>query len=201
VEADRPEECWLEQWSRTAQEQGTRALDQLRNGVEEAITALGRGFLTHPANQTLRDKLWSGTLGAQDYYRQLLRLVYRLLFLFVAEDRGLLLDPQADPAVRERYTRFYSTAKLRRLAERRLGTRHADLFHGLRLVMQKLGNDSGCPDLALPALGSFLFSEQAILDLEHCEIANHDLLDAIRALAFSTDGNSRRVVDYKNLGS
>ena len=201
VEADRPEECWLEQWARAAQELGTRALDQLRNGVEEAISALGRGFLAYTANQALRDKLRSGALDAQDYYRQILRLVYRLLFLFVAEDRSLLLDTGADTAARERYTRFYSTAKLRRLAERRLGTRHADLFHGLRLVMEKLGSDAGCPELALPALGSFLFSEQAIPDLEGCEIANHDLLDAVRALAFSIDGHGRCLVDYKNLGS
>lgn len=69
VEAERPEECWLERWSRIAQEQGTRALDQLRVGVEEAITALGCGFLTHPANQGLRDKLCSGTLEKQEYYR------------------------------------------------------------------------------------------------------------------------------------
>ena len=62
VEAERPEECWLERRSCTAQEQGTRALDQLRVGVEEAITALGRGFLTHPANQGLRDKLRSRAL-------------------------------------------------------------------------------------------------------------------------------------------
>lgn len=201
VEAERPETCWLEQWSKTAQAQGTRALDQLRNGVEEAITALGRGFLTHPANQGLRDSLRSGTLEAQEYYRQLLRLVYRLLFLFVAEDRDLLCVPQANATARERYTRFYSTARLRRLAERRVGTRHADLFHGLRLVMQKLGSDAGCPELALPALGSLLFSDQAIPALDACEIANHDLLEAIRALAFSMDVNGRRSVDYKNLGS
>ena len=201
VEAERPEDCWLERWSRTAQEQGTRALEQLRKGVEEAITALGRGFLAHPANQGIKDKLRVGTLAAQDYYRQLLRLVYRLLFLFVAEDRDLLCDPHAEPTARERYTRYYATARLRRLAERRLGTRHADLYHGLRLVMDKLGSETGCPELGLPALGSFLFSTQAVLDLEGCEISNHDLLDAIRALAFSSDGHSRRVVDYKNLGS
>src|SRR5207237_4597402 len=42
-EAERPTECWLERWTRTAQEQGTRALEQLRNGVEKAITALSSG--------------------------------------------------------------------------------------------------------------------------------------------------------------
>ncbi|CAG0971027.1 hypothetical protein ANRL3_01501 [Anaerolineae bacterium] len=201
VEADKPEECWLEKWSRAAAEQGTRALDQLRGGVEEAISALGRGFLAHPGNRDLRDKLYAGKLDAQDYYRQLLRLVYRLIFLFVAEDRGLLFNPNADTAARDIYSRFYSTAKLRALAERRRGTRHADLYHAVRLVMEKLGGDLGCIEIGLPALGGFLFSPQAIPDLGACEIANHDLLDAIRALAFTMDRSARRVVDYKNLGS
>lgn len=201
VEAKRPEECWLEQWSKAAQEQGTRALEDLRNGVEQAIAALGRGFLAHPANRALRDKLQRGDLSAQDFYRQLLRLVYRLLFLFVAEDRDLLVTPSAETAARRRYTQFYSLNRLRRLAERRRGTRHCDLFHGLRLIMQKLGGDTGCPELGLPALGSFLFSKEAILDLNGCELSNYDLLEAVRALAFLTDGHNRRSIDYKNLRS
>ncbi len=201
VEAERPETCWLEQWSRTAQEQGTRALDQLRNGVEKAIIALGSGFLAHPANARLREQLRSGTLTAQDYYRQVLRLVYRLLVLFVAEDRNILFHPDADPTACKRYTRYYSTARLRRLAEQRVGTRHADLFHALRLVMEQLGSDDGCPELGLPALNSFLFSREAIAALVDCEIANRDLLDAIRSLAFTDDRRLRRIVDYKNLGA
>ena len=199
VEAERPEECWLEKWSKAAQDQGTRALEQLRQGVEESIKALGRGFLSDPANKSLLEKLRSGTLSGQDYYRQLLRLVYRFIFLFVAEDRCLLLGPGASPTAKERYSLFYSASRLRRLAQRRLGTRHGDLYQGMRFVMEKL--ECGCPDLALPALGSFLFSGKALPDLEGCEIANADLLDAIRALAFITDGRSRHLVDYKNLRS
>jgi hypothetical protein len=201
VNAERPANCWLERWSKAAHEQGTRALDQLRNGVEEAIKALGCGFLDHPANRALIERLRSGALSTQDYYRQLLRLVYRLLFLFVAEDRDLLLRPDAETKARERYARFYSLGRLRRLAERRAGTRHADLYHGLRVVMAKLGSDAGCAELGLPALGSFLFSKEAIPDLEGCEIANAHLLEAVRALAFIIDKHGRRPVDYKNLRS
>ena len=197
VEADRPEQCWLEQWSQAAQQQGTRALDQLRVGVEQAITALGRGFLAHPANRLLRESLRTGSLSTQDYYRQLLRVVYRLLFLFVAEDRELLLDPSAPQQARDRYLRYYATRRLRRLAERQRGTRHADLYQGLRLVLDRLY--AGCPELSLPALGSFLFSPAASADLNACELANHDLLEAIRALAFTLDVRMRRPVDYKNL--
>ena len=200
VNAERPQDCWLERWSKAAHEQGTRALDQLRNGVEDAIKALGRGFLAHPANQTLLGRLRKGELDKQDYYRQLLRLVYRLLFLFVAEDRELLFAPESDEKTRERYIRFYSVSRLRRLAERRLGACHSDLYQGLRLVMEKLGN-GGCAKLGLPALGSFLFSDGAIADLNGCELANHELLEAVRALAFITDGHKRRTVDYKNLRS
>ena len=42
--------CWLEGWSKTAAEHGTRALDALRDGVKEAIEALGSGFLAHREN-------------------------------------------------------------------------------------------------------------------------------------------------------
>lgn len=202
VEAESPSGCWLEKWSQSSRERGVRALEQLRTGVEEAITCLGRGFLAHPANGGLRARLRSGDLDAQDYYRQILRLVYRLLFLFVAEDRGLLLLPGDDrESARLRYVRHYSTARLRRLAERRTGTRHGDLYVTLRLAMQKLGSDAGCPELALPALGSFLFSPTAMPDIEQCDIANHDLLDAVRALAVTVADGALRSVDYKNLGA
>ena len=67
--------------------------------------------------------------------------------------------------------------------------------------MEKLGDEKGCAELGIPALDSFLFSREAISDLADCEIANHDLLDAIRSLAFIDDRRMRRAVDYKNLGS
>ncbi len=201
VEAERPEECWLERWSRTAAEQGTRALEELRDGVERALRSLGSGFLTYRSNDTLREKLRSGELDRHDYYRQLLRFVYRMLFLFVAEDRRLLLNPKADPGAANRYVKYYSTQRLRRLAERRVGGRHSDLYQGLSLVMQKLSEEDGCPELALPALGGFLFDAAAVPDLAGCEISNRDLLEVVRALSFVEYGGVHRSVDYKNLGA
>ena len=201
VEASQPELCILERWSRTAQELGTRALDQLRSGVESAIATLGSGFLRHPGNRQLSQSLFAGELDKQDYYRQLLRLVYRLIFLFVAEERQLLLLPEASSETRRRYYEYYSTQRLRRLALRRRGSRHADLYQGLTIVMRLLGGEHGAPGLGLPALGSFLFSGQAAPDLETAQIANRDLLQAIRHLAVISDGRSRRQVDYRNLGA
>jgi hypothetical protein len=200
VEGERADQCWLEKWAGAATKGGTRALDDLRDGVQRGIEALGRGFLKHAANVVLKQKLATGGLDKQEYYRQLLREVYRLIFLFVAEDRDLLLIPTASPAARERYARFYSVARLRALAERRRGTQHDDLRRGLSLVFQKLSSTTGCAELGLPALGSFLWSEKGTPDLDDCAIANADVLDAVRALAFTADRGVRRVVDYRNLG-
>jgi hypothetical protein len=201
VEGEIPHECWLERWSQEAVKQGTRALDGLRSGVEAAITALGNGFLAHPANTGLRDALRSGAIDRQDYYRELLRLVYRLLFLFVAEDRGLLLSPDAKPEAAARYGSYYSTQRLRRLADRRRGSKHTDLYEGLRVVMDKLGEDDGCPELGLPALGSYLWSEDTVRHLNGAQLANSALLDTVRALSTIEERGVRRAVDYRNLGA
>lgn len=201
VAGDKPEHCWLERWTKEAQDTGRRALEQLRQGVQQAIESLGQGFLAHRTNTALRDRLQSGGLGKQDYYRQLLRLIYRLIFLFVAEDRDLLLDPSATPEAKALYLKNYSGQRLRRLAERHRGSRHHDLYQGLRLVFEKLGSDQGCPPLGLPALGSFLFSPEALPDLQRAEIGNEAFLDALRRLALTRDKAGLRLVDFRNLGS
>ena len=203
-EAERPGDCWLEKWSRLAQDQGMRLLNKLRDGVETAINTLGAGYLAHPANQGLRQKLRDGLLSPQDYYRQVLRFVYRMIVLFVAEDRDVLFAPDADDESRSRYTRYYSTARLRRHAELRLGTRHSDLYQVLWLVMEQIGGETGslgCPGLGLPSLNGFLFSAQSVSEIVGCQLTNHDLLTAVRSLSLTFDNNVPRHVDYKNIGS
>jgi len=192
-------ECWLERWSRAAAEQGVRALNALRDGVQETITALGRGFLAHPANAALRKALQTGALRDTDYYRQLLRLVYRLIILFVAEDRDLLFPPEAMADARRRYMAYYSLGRLREIAALLRGSPHPDLYRGLRLTFEHLR--SGYPALGMPALGGFLFSARSTPDLDAADIANQAWLDAVRALAFTVEGRVRRAVDYRNLDS
>ncbi|HVT60490.1 MAG TPA: N-6 DNA methylase [Thermoanaerobaculia bacterium] len=193
-----PGDCWLERWAGEARRASTRALDRLRSGVERAVEALGEGALAHPANGRLRDGLASGELPKHDLYRQLLRAVYRLIFLFVAEERGLLAPPGAELTARERYLDHYSGRRLREIAGRQRGTPHADLWQALRLVFAKL--DHGCPELALPAFGSFLWNPRATPDLDGAELANSHLLEAVRALAYTEEGAVRRAVDWRNLG-
>lgn len=203
VEADNINHYWLEKWRKAAEEQGKRALEDLRTGVEKAINCLGMGFLDHPHNTALRDALADGALDKQDYYRELLRLVYRMLFLFVAEDRNLLHLPDTTEQERAIF-QHYSTNKLRDISANLRGTRHHDLYESLRLVMRLLGGErEGAEGLGLPVLGSFLFSDDAMLHLMNAKIANRDLLEAVRAISTVEDTEIRRLrrVDFKNLGS
>lgn len=213
VEADKTSEFWLEQWSQLAREHGTRVLADLRVSVERAIEALGLGFISHPRNGRLRFALESGELETQEYYRQLLRIVYRLLFLFVAEDRDLLHPPDASSEACELYDTYYSTRRLRELAHNVRGSKHADLWHSLSLVFESLGHVEGCSELGLPALGSFLWRRSTTPHLlgpigrsgdaveEPTLISNEHLLAAIRELAYVEQQRVRRAVDYRNLGS
>lgn len=211
VEAPKPEDCWLEAWSKLARESGTRILKQLRESVRTAIEALGQGFVSHVRNDALREKLRSGTLSRDDYYRQLLRIVYRLLFLFVAEDRDLLHPQATSDTTRDRYRRFYSLSRLRDMALKLRGSKHGDLWHGLSLVFNALGSSDGCQTLGLSGLGSFLWTPEKTPDLngphENADgriavnISNDDLLSAVRALAYVEQDGILRSVDYRNLGS
>ncbi len=111
------------------------------------LTVLGTGFLSHPHNHELRERL-----DVHAFQTALLRLVYRMIFLFVAEDRGALLDPEADEQTRDRFSRYFSTARLRRHALRRLGTAHDDRYRALELLIEALGSEEGRPELGLKGL-------------------------------------------------
>jgi len=203
-----PAQCWMEKWRVTALDQGSRALDQLRTGVVTAIERLGSGFVRHPANGQLRVDLASAALSLDEFRHTLLRGVYRLLFLCVAEDRGLLLSPAADAVVRDRYLQYFSTARLRRLARRRLGTRHEDLWRSLAVVLDGLGSEAGRPELGLVGLGGLFdptggtnAGESTDL-LTSWELSNDALLDAVRALSILPPAKGRprpEPVDYRNL--
>lgn len=195
-----PADCWLEKWRTAAAESGTRALGLLRDGVKEALEALGTGFL-QPSGNDLNARLSDGSLKIEDYHRSLLRLVYRLLFLFVAEDRGLLHEPHADSTAVQRYRDYYSTARLREVSRKRRGSRHPDLYDGLKITLQGLATNGGRPELALPGLGG-IFTDEPVDVVADADLPNDALLTAIRKLSVVyPKGSPPRTVDYRNLGA
>jgi N-6 DNA Methylase len=205
-------DCWLERWREQGIKEGTRARDRLHDGVEQALNVLGTGFLA--ANPSLQELValggGAGGVSVGDLHHELLRLVYQMVFLFVAEDRGLLLDPDASAETRQRYDMYFSTRRLRQIAGRRAGDRHADLWQTLVIVLNSLGADGGRPEIGLPALGGLYFrggtpngDDGPACDLlRDRELRNADLLEAVRHLATFFDKRGyRQNVDFRHLGA
>lgn len=198
------EDCHWERWRNEGLQEGTRVREGLRKGVEEALLTLGQGFLENPANEQLRLDLLRGRLRTQDYYQQLLRLVYRLIFLFTVEERGLLQPDRQDVtaeqlAARKAYTDGYSQSRLRsRCMRRRAYDVHHDLWDAARVVFRGLAR--GEPLLALPALGG-LFAEQQCEVLDTATLSNAALLTAVKHLRWSNRSGQLAPVDYANMAS
>ncbi len=200
IEGENLDGCWLEKWFDESRRLGARALDSLRIGVENAISRLGIGFLRHPDNKSLQRQLRGGELDKQDFFRQLLRMTYRLLFLFVAEDRDLLMLPETDAQAKADF-HYYSTTRLRELSRQyRSFTRHSDLGDLLKQVFCML-EKGGIPQFGIAPPGGFLWSPLAMPDLSEAKIANCDLLWAFHDLAWMETDHVMRPVDYRNLGS
>mgnify|MGYP001183205851 CR=1 FL=1 len=204
--------CFLERYYQNSVEQGGRVRDKLRDGVEECIKRLANGFLAHPKNDDLRKRITNRAddrrITPEDLYRQLLRLVYRFLFLMVSEDRGLI---SSNPL----YLNHYSITRLRRLVDDRSAyTGHHDLWISFRLLWRLLSEDSRFPQIGnrppaelldLPVLDGDLFDP---IYLDECHITNRDLLSALWYLINYQDSPSsppRRVnyaaLDVEELGS
>jgi hypothetical protein len=193
-----PIECSLEQWRDIGRVEGVAARDKLRRGVEAALIELGQGFIEHQANGALRQALTDGKLTRQAYFEELLRLVYRMIFLFAAEDRELLHAPGAPQAATKAYAEGYSLARLRERCMRRTAwDRHSDAWEGLKATFSALGK--GEPRLGLPALGG-LFASDQLMNLAACKLENRRILAAVWRLAWMRpDGHPLTRVNWRDM--
>jgi len=197
----KPTDCIWEKWRAAGQEEGTRVRDGLRLGVTDALLTLGEGFIQHPANEALRSALHNGELSKDAYFQQLLRLIYRLIFVFSVEERGLL-HPKDDSkealAARRAYAEGYAVARLRDLClKRRARNRFDDHWQAMRIVFK--GLSEGEPRLALPALGG-LFATSQCPALDAASLDNAHLLAAMQNLRWASHKGVLAPVDYRNMG-
>ena len=198
--ADRePATCALEIWRASAREEGTRARDRLRGGFEEALLALGQGFLAHPSNQALRKALHEGVLSKKAFFGELLPLAYRLIFLLAIEERGLLHPKGTTKEAEERYALGYSVKHLRDRSSRRAAhDRHGDLWEALKIVFR--GLSAGEPALGLPALGG-LFASTQCPHLDAAGLDNRALLGAVFKLCWLKEPNGLSRVNWRDMGA
>ena len=200
----------IEQYHQNALEAGARIRARLSEAVREGIQRMAGALLQDPHNTELRRMVIEEEVSALDLYTQLLRLIYRLLFLFVIEERNLVFEAETDGEAatdgtlskREVYRAFYSVDRLRRLAENAHladGQRHdlwISLFHTFRLFESR---DVG-GRLGIEPLDGELFGADALNALLGTRLRNDTLLYALgRLTRFRNDPGEWVRVNYAAL--
>ena len=195
---DPPESCPLEVWREAGRQEGTRARDKLSDGFRQALEILGQGFLSHAANRKLRSALHAGNLTREHYFGQLLRLVYRLVFLLTVEERELLHPRDASDSARRLYAEGYGLRRLRDRAVRASAhDAQGDLWEAVRIVFRSLAD--GEPRLGLPALAG-LFAPDECPDLDAARLDNRALLGALFHLAWLREHSGLVRVNWRDMG-
>ncbi|MCI6816444.1 MAG: N-6 DNA methylase [Treponema porcinum] len=204
-----------EAWRQEGITNGTRVREGLRDGVTNALLHLGAGFLQTEGegNNALLNALKDGkradgvSYTQMDFYKALLREIYRFLFLSTIEERNLLFahtedEAQLTPELRKAHKIYREGYSIHRLAEksRRIlsNDKYSDIWHGIQVVFKALqkGNEA----LDLSPLGGLFRADQCPL-LDACNIDNEHLLKAIRCLRWCYINGKLTFTDYRNMGT
>ncbi|MBX2907858.1 MAG: hypothetical protein KF744_17565 [Taibaiella sp.] len=200
------DQCLLESYYKESIETGNRIRNGLSKAVQQSLESLGRGFLQHEENTLLREQLSSGKLTPKDFYRQLLRLIYRFLFLMVTEERDLVYDPEnKNPDVLRKkriYQQYYSIARLRQMSRLRYlyEARYNDLWQGLVQTFQLFDEMGAGRKMGIEPLAGDLFNSHALPTLEQSLISNALLLECVRNMNEFVDEQKNLVpINYRSL--
>lgn len=181
---DAAAESLIERYHQDSLDSGARIRDGLSKAVEQAIRDFANGFLSHRDNEALLQAIRDGQLTPETYYQHLLRLIYRLLFLLVIEERDLIFPPSASRQQRDIFRNYYSVERLRLLSEKRhlADKRFHDRWLGLLATFKLFEAHGPGEKLGIAPLAGDLFGSTAIGLLAQCRLGNDVLLGCLRSL-------------------
>jgi len=164
--------CPLELLYEYSQATGIKVGEDLRENVVRAIETLGNGFLTGALIPQLQDD----PELCRRFFAELLVVIYRMLFLLFAEQRGML------PGRNSLYMDEYSITALRARAERPIPDwdDHVDLWERLKVTFHML--KEGVPELGIFGYNGALFDDDKTPLLDGLTCRNAELLRAVRYL-------------------
>lgn len=207
------EPCVMERWFNMSIESGNRIRNGLSRAVQTTMETIGNAVLTSKGegNDALRRAFADGTMDAAKLNKELIHFIYRLLFLFIIEERGLVYqipDSVDAPDYKQQcqwqdiYKKYYAASRLRRLSELSYlkQRQYSDLWQGLMDTFQLFEPDTFGEKLGIKPLGGMLFGTETLHWLKQCQVSNRDLLAAFAALNEFTDERQQRVkINYSSL--
>ena len=207
------EPCVMERWFNMSIESGNRIRNGLSRAVQTTMETIGNAVLTSEGegNDALRRAFADGTMNAAKLNKELIHFIYRLLFLFIIEERGLVYqipDSVDAPDYKQQcqwqdiYKKFYAASRLRHLSELAYlkQPQYSDLWQGLMETFRLFEPNAFGERLGIKPLGGVLFGAQTLHWLKQCKVSNKDLLTAFSALNEFTDERQQRVkINYSSL--
>lgn len=211
--ANGDEPCVMERWFNMSIESGNRIRNGLSLAVQKTMETIGNAVLTSEGkgNEDLRKAFTEGTMDATKLNKELIHFIYRLLFLFIIEERGLVYQIPDSPDApdykqlcewQDIYKKFYATSRLRHLSELAYlkQRQYFDLWQGLMDTFHLFEPDTFGERLGIKPLGGVLFGRETLHWLKQCQVSNHDVLTAFSALNEFTDERQQRVkINYSSL--
>ena len=196
------DESLIEQYHQESLDSGSRIREKLSEAVEKSIILLGTGFLQHPANDELRGEIEAKRIPEDQFYQMQLRLIYRLLFLLVIEERQLVFPEKTDQQKREIYYKFYGLSRLRDLSESRSLEEgiYSDLWISLRQTFRLYEDEAFGAKLGVQPLNGELFGPGGLRILESCSLDNTALLACIAHLSRYSDEAGRHMIRVNYAG-
>ncbi|MBW2663081.1 MAG: N-6 DNA methylase [Deltaproteobacteria bacterium] len=203
VKMDQGAESLIEKYHQDALDSGSRIREGLSNAVERSILSLANGFLEHAANEDLRKKIDNEEISASKFYQYQLRLIYRILFLMVIEERNLIFPHNADKNKRGIYYEYYSINRIRKLCEKQYlaDKRFNDLWIVLKNTFHLFESESKGKHLGIKPLAGDLFGYDAIGILNNCNLDNKVLLGCLKNLSVFINKNTgqKMRINYASL--
>ena len=207
------EPCVMERWFNMSIESGNRIRNGLSLAVQKTMETIGNAVLTSEGkgNEALRNAFTEGTMDADKLNKELIHFIYRLLFLFIIEERGLVYQIPDSPDApdykqlcewQDIYKKFYAASRLRHLSELAYlkQRQYFDLWQGLMDTFHLFEPDTFGERLGIKPLGGVLFGRETLHWLKQCQVSNHDVLTAFSALNEFTDERQQRVkINYSSL--
>lgn len=190
-------DCTLERWREKGASEGEVARDRLAEQVKVALTILGNGFLK--SNPEIKAKLQEDNISLTEWTNELLRLVYRLIFVMVAEERNLLHPKTTSIKSRAIYKEGYSLIRLRsKCIQNNSWNKHKDCYETTKIVFSALSSFDGEPAIALPALGG-LFNQRNLPTLANATLTNKWFLEALFKLNWLQNNDGIVAVNWRDM--
>lgn len=195
----------LEFYHNEALASGSRIRERLSKAVEQSILSLANGLISHPDNSFLREEIEKQKLDPKTYYLNILRSVYRVLFLLVIEERNLIYKETPTPEekkLKDIYYKYYSIQRLTYLVNKAIyiDPKKTDLWQSLMMTFRLFEDAKIGKSLGIAALGSGIFSKTAIENLTDTTLDNKTVLEVFKYLVtFENENNQTVRVNYADL--